>query len=219
MVQNLSLFANISKSQYQLTIDSFATLTGSRPEHYSTLVMLTSPKVVTKFEPNSKTTQYEQHKIHFKAEYNEDLGFDVTKYKDWVIQTFDIPFVNGKRKISNQNVLESSINVGNDTVLGFLNELGYKPDLVYLIKGLKFYYGNITLDIFQIFLKRETGLTCIDDGLFVLKSFINVEKSTDVENLTKASQELLNLKNELQGLVELETPDRNLMDSRIGIRK
>jgi mediator of RNA polymerase II transcription subunit 18 len=88
-----------------------------------------------------------------------------------------------------------------------------------MIKGVKFYYGSISLEIFQIFIKKDGEVVNLDENLYILRCFINVEKSTDVENLTNGSQELMNLKAELAGLVELETPDRNLMDSRIGIRK
>lgn len=218
-MQNLSLYASVSKSQYQLTVDSLSTLTGSNPQDYATVVLLASPKVIVKYEPNSKTTQYEQHKLHFKSLYDEKHGFDVSQYREWVVQTFDIPFVSGKRKVSNQNVLESHVDVGKDTLPELLDELGYKPDLVYMIKGVKFYYGSISLEIFQIFIKKDGEVVNLDENLYILRCFINVEKSTDVENLTNGSQELMNLKAELAGLVELETPDRNLMDSRIGIRK
>lgn len=220
MVQQLSLFASIHKSQYNLTIASLATLTGFQPSQFQSYNLICSPKTIVKYEPNSKNAQYEQYKIIMKSPFNEDED-DPKGSKEWIMQVNDIPSA-GKRKINIQSLLESNIQLNsNQTIEESLGDLGYKIESDYVLKGERFFHqNNITIEIFQILLKKEDGEWSVlnDDG-FVIKTFINVEKSTDIENLQKSSQILLNLKNELQGLIELDIPDRNSMDSRIGLRK
>ncbi|CCH43171.1 Mediator of RNA polymerase II transcription subunit 18 [Wickerhamomyces ciferrii] len=229
MVQQLSLFSSISKSQYELTKTSIETLTGFKSLTYQNINLISSPKIITKYEPNSKNAQYEQYKINLKAPFKPELHRN--DYKDWILSIMDIPSA-GKRKINTQSILESNIQIldKESNIDKYLDDLGYKVDTEYVIKGERFFYvNNITIEIFQILVKTETTQETevkekgdwepIDPNFYIIKAFINVEKATDIENLQKSSNHLLNLKNELTGLVELDISDRNSMDSRIGLRK
>lgn len=221
MVQQLSLFASITQSQYNLTIASFSTLTGFPPVQFQSYNLISSPKTIVKYEPNSKNAQYEQYKIILKSPFVPELPR--SKYKEWILQVNDIPSA-GKRKINTQSILESNIQLNDksQTIETILDDFGYKIENEYVIKGERFFYANnITIEIFQLLVKNNesSNWEILNNDSFIIKAFINVEKATDIENLQKSSQHLLNLKTELQGLIELNIPDRNSMDSRIGLRK
>ncbi|CDR41660.1 CYFA0S07e04742g1_1 [Cyberlindnera fabianii] len=219
MVQQLSLFGQITRSQHDITAVALGTLTGSAPSPYTTYTLLASPKRVVKYEPNSKNAQFEQYKLHLKSPY-DDTKKDRSEYSEWVLQVSDVPSA-GKRKISTQAIVESCILVQKDQSIDtVLDSIGYLVEKEYLVKGVRVFYGNIVIEMFQVLVKTAEGeWKELDDRAYLIKCFINVEKATDVENLQKSSQELMNLKNELTGFVELDIPDRNVMDSRIGIRK
>lgn len=222
MVQQLSLFASITQSQYNLTIASFSTLTGFPPVQFQSYNLISSPKTIVKYEPNSKNAQYEQYNIILKSPFDPELPR--SKYREWILQINDIPSA-GKRKINTQSILESNIQLHDksQTIETILDDFEYKIENEYVIKGERFFYANnITIEIFQLLVKNsenDNEWKVLNDDSFVIKAFINVEKATDIEKLQKSSQHLLNLKTELQGLIELNIPDRNSMDSRIGLRK
>jgi mediator of RNA polymerase II transcription subunit 18 len=208
MVQQLSLFGSIAQHQHELIITVLTTLAGSRPVEFNQLNMLIVPKVIVKYEPNSKTTQYEQHRLILKTDGN------LHEPKSWILQANDIPSA-GKRKVSLQNIVESCITLNEtQSIDSVMAKLGYITERQFNVKGHKWSYGNINIELFQVFINNQP----LDTG-YIIKSFINAEKTVDLELLNRASGELNALKGELHGLVELDIPDRNSMDSRIGFRK
>lgn len=213
MVQQLSLFAQVEHSQHTLLTTVLSTLTGQQPQKTSCLTLLATPKNIVKYEPNSKTAQFEQHRLMLKTAF--DTETQRTKYKAWIVQASDVPSA-GKRKTVTQNIVESCLTLhpqqNIDTVL---LKLGYVVSMEYVVQGMRWCYGNVVIDVFQVVTMDKKPL----DPSYVMKCFINVDKTTDVELLQRSTQELLGLKTELSGLVELDIPDRNSMDSRIGFKR
>ncbi|KAH3663421.1 hypothetical protein WICMUC_005947 [Wickerhamomyces mucosus] len=225
MVQQLSLFGITTQSQHSLLIASLSSLVGqTRSQKYENLTVLAKPTTIIKFEPNSTKQQYEQYKIQLKSKIDENFS-DIESLREWGLQVYDIPnqtvqnssSTKKKLNVNSQNFLESYIilNKG-DKLDDILKELGYERETSYRIKGERFYYGNITIELFQILIYVENEWILLDNSIMV-KTFINIAKITDLENINKSTQELVNLKMELTGLVDLSVPDKNNLDSRIGL--
>lgn len=113
-----------------------------------------------------------------------------------------------------------------DSFLQFLNDLGYDIINQYWVKGIRFFHGDIVIEIFKVFIKDETRMSLEKNksipirlldrsNSFQIKAFINIPKSTDIELINKGSKELLKLQDFLKNLVKLEIPDRIFMDSRV----
>lgn len=110
----------------------------------------------------------------------------------------------------------------NDSFLQFLSDLGYDVTNQYWIKGLRFFYNDIVIELFKIFVRddeytgKEIKLKLLDkSNTFQFKVYINIAKSTNVDAINKGTKELLKLKEVLLNLVKLEIPDRMFMDSRV----
>lgn len=214
MVQQLSLFAALPQHQQTLLDTVLSTLTGAHPQDFSCLTLLLSPKNIVKYEPNSKNTQYEQHRLKLKTTFDADRKRE--ELKEWILEASDIPSA-GKRKVSTQNIVESCVVLSeSQTVEQVFDRLGYAVEKEYVVQGRRWCYGNVVIELFSVLVGDERKPL---DAAQVVKCFVNVDKATDIELLQRSSQELLALKNELSGLIELEIPDRNSMDSRIGVRK
>ncbi|CEP24946.1 unnamed protein product [Cyberlindnera jadinii] len=214
MVQQLSLFAKVEANQHPLLTKVLSTLTGLPPHKLEYLSLLMVPKNIVKYEPNSKNAQFEQHRLKLNTSF--DPSKQKSDYKEWILQATDIPSA-GKRKTLTQNLVESCIVLKeSQNIESMFDKLGYTVEKEFVVRGQRWCYGNVVIKVFQVLVGEErTPL----DSSYVVKCFVNVDKTTDVELLQRSTQELLSLKNELTGLIELEIPDRNSMDSRIGIRK
>lgn len=111
-----------------------------------------------------------------------------------------------------------------DSFLQFLNDLGYDIVNQYWIKGVRFFHGDIVIEIFKVFIKDDSRksdnksipLKLLDgSNSFQMRAFMNVPKSTDLELINKGSKDLLKLQDFLKNLIKLEMPDRIYMDSRV----
>lgn len=67
----------------------------------------------------------------------------------WTIQLSDIP-AGGKNSVLIQNILEATI-YETDDVIGYLDELGYMHESEFWTNGLRFYYGNVIIELTQIY--------------------------------------------------------------------
>lgn len=242
MVQQLSLFSIIKQSEFALVRASLSSLTGqSHPQRYQHLTIICKPINVLEFEPNSTKQQFEQYKIQLKADLIPDDPqegpLDIESKREWAFQVYDIPTFatqqnstnsttakKVKININSQTFYESIIKLSpDDSIVTILKTLGYEFQTDYKVKGERFFYGNITIELFQVLVKDrqvegedvKISWKPINESTMI-KCFINVAKITDLENSTRSIHELSKLKSELQGLVELGVPDKNHMDSRIG---
>lgn len=110
----------------------------------------------------------------------------------------------------------------NDSFLQFLSDLGYDVINQYWIKGVRFFYNDIVIEIFKIFIRddnytgKEIKLKLLDESnTFQFKAYINIAKSTNVDAINSGTKELLKLQDLLGNLLKLEIPDRMFMDSRV----
>ncbi|KAL6449960.1 SRB5 Mediator of RNA polymerase II transcription subunit 18 [Candida maltosa Xu316] len=111
-----------------------------------------------------------------------------------------------------------------DSFLIFLSDLGYEVINQYWLKGIRFFHGDIIIEIYKIFI-RDDDIIESTDGIklklldesnqFQIKAYINVNKSTDIDLINAGVKELIKLQEFLKNLFVLEIPDRMFMDSRI----
>lgn len=214
MVHQLSLVGSVPSTQYEITVQTLQLLSGMNPidtqQHYVSL------KPRFPFKPEfilGKLNQIDQYRVKLISSYTgEKKSFSSAELKDkWCLQILDIPNA-GKRSTCQQNIYETLIvdTGAHDDLNGFLEELGYIVDYEYWSRGVRFYYNNIIVEMYQISV-LEANLT--DEWL--IKCFVNVAKSTDVESINQAVKWLESFAKEVQGLFELVIPDRLTMDSRI----
>jgi len=113
-----------------------------------------------------------------------------------------------------------------DSFLQFLSDLGYDVTNQFWIKGVRFFHGDVVIEIFKVFIRDddhvgdEIKLKLLDESnTFQFKAYINIAKSTNVDAINQGTKSLIKLQDILGNLVKLEIPDRMYMDSRIPIRK
>lgn len=111
-----------------------------------------------------------------------------------------------------------------DSFLQFLEDLGYDVINQFWMKGVRFFHGDIVIEIFKVFVrddekdaeKDKIRLKLLDpSNAFQIRTYINVPKSTDVELINQGTKDLLKLQEFLKNLIKLEIPDRMFMDSRV----
>lgn len=114
-----------------------------------------------------------------------------------------------------------------DSFLQFLEDLGYDVINQYWVKGIRFFHGDIVIEIFKVFIRDDSDtsrsendtripLKLLDEtNTFQIKTYITYPKGTNVDTITKGSKDLTHLKGTLNNLFELEVPDRMFLDSRV----
>ncbi|EGW32784.1 mediator of RNA polymerase II transcription subunit 18 [Spathaspora passalidarum NRRL Y-27907] len=114
--------------------------------------------------------------------------------------------------------------------LVFLQDLGYEVINQFWIKGIRFFHGDIIIEIFKVLIRDDTTannstaerikLKLLDESnTFQIRVYMNVSKSTDVEQINHGTKELIKLQEFLKNLFILEIPDRIFMDSRVTLTK
>lgn len=158
----------------------------------------------------------------------------------WTLQLSDIP-AGGKTQVSIQNIYETTI-YETDDIIGYLDELGYMHETEFWVKGMRFYFGDVIIELSRHYVIDDTiadqtgsssdGAIEISDtnikpksssnlkllnpnGSYLLKTFVNVGEVTDLESVVIGTRQLDGLKKELEDIVLLRIPDRTSMDSRI----
>ncbi|KAK6465460.1 mediator of RNA polymerase II transcription subunit 18 [Scheffersomyces coipomensis] len=147
---------------------------------------------------------------------------------------------NGASEESSTSIVKShSSDVSNDpdltgrkdSFLLLLESLGYGVVNQYWLKGVRFFQGDIVIEIFKIFIRDDNvsstdannnkiKLKLLDESnTFQIKAYINIPKSTDIEQISQGSKDLLKLQDLLKNLFKLEIPDRMFMDSRVTLKK
>mgnify|MGYP004706316583 CR=1 FL=1 len=155
----------------------------------------------------------------------------------WTLQISDIP-AGGENNVLIQNIYETTI-YKTDDIIGYLEELGYMHEVEFWVKGWRFYYNNIIFEISKLLLidnnsnNNDDDIINIDNestnntnnliklkdfddkGVYSIKAFVNISSFNDLESVAIGKKNLLDLKSQLQDLIDLHIPDRLLMDSRI----
>lgn len=117
-----------------------------------------------------------------------------------------------------------------DSFLQFLEELGYDVVNQYWSKGIRFFHGDIVIEIFKIFVRDDDPeassadlgikLKLLDESnTFQIKAFINYPKGTSVDLINQGTKSLVKIKELLHNLFELDVPDRMFMDARVNRNK
>lgn len=120
--------------------------------------------------------------------------------------------------------VEEPIPESKDSFLQFVEDLGYDVINQYWVSGIRFFQGDIIIEIYKIFVRDDSPssnkdkikLKLLDESnTFQIKTYINCPKSTDVEFVNQGTKDLLRLQEFFKNLFVLEVPDRMFMDSRI----
>lgn len=260
MVQQLSLTTQVERYKIQRLLLTLETLTGniSSPMHKHSVIL----KPRYPFTPENipgKVNQIDSYRIRMnriwedgypiKFESIDQIGADIfgesiTKPSEninssiWTLQLSDIP-AGGKNSVLIQNIYETTI-YQTDDVIGYLDELGYMHETEFWTNGVRFYYGNVILELSHIYiLDNKTDAIGVDlnitdgsnttnitsklklldgSGNCHVKAYVNVGALTDLESVSLGIKQLESLKRELSEIVELHIPDRTVMDSRINSR-
>lgn len=161
----------------------------------------------------------------------------------WTLQISDIPIAGKNQTCSAQTIYDSTLVhhhtkvvdkvekendqfefVRNDSFLQFLSDLGYDVINQFWLKGVRFFHGDIVIEIFKVFIRDDErqssdnaiSLKLLDESnTFQFKAYINVPRATDVDAINQGTKELLKLQEFLKNLIKLEIPYRIHMDSRV----
>lgn len=257
MVQQLSLAASALPGNLEKLLLTLKALTGqyAQPMHQHTIIL--RPRYPFTPEPApGKVTQIESYRIRMTRIWDSDSKLTVSetlfgesiKKQDtsindsiWTLQLSDIP-AGGKTQVSIQNIYETTI-YETDDIIGYLDELGYMHETEYWVNGVRFYYGDVIIELSRLYIQDDnknannassneaqidlTEETSVIDGAksklkllnpngsYFMKAFVNVGEVTDLESVAIATRQLDNLKKELEEVVTLRIPDRTSMDSRV----
>lgn len=116
-----------------------------------------------------------------------------------------------------------------DSFLQFIEDLGYDVVNQYWLKGIRFFYGDIVIEIFKLLVRDDEAVSTEESKLklklldesnaFQIKAYINFPKGASVDLINNGTKELTKLKESLHNLFELEVPDRMFMDSRVSTKR
>lgn len=125
---------------------------------------------------------------------------------------------------SKQNSSQGASTDAKDSFLQFIEDLGYDVVNQYWLKGIRFFYGDVIIEIFKLFVRDDNSaasdgklkLSLLDESnTFQIKAYINFPKGASVDLVNQGTKDLNKLKESLKNLFELEVPDRMYMDSRV----
>lgn len=183
----------------------------AKPDHLQTERTLTALETNGKESP-SKTNDSETDLMEIdpeKASKEMDTSEEATK-KESVHSNEDVEKPKDEK----------------DSFLQFLEELGYDVVNQYWAKGIRFFHGDIVIEIFKILVRdddldassadRGIKLKLLDESnTFQIKAFINYPKGASVDLVNQGTKDLVKMKELLHNLFELEVPDRMFMDARV----
>ncbi|KAG5419232.1 SRB5 [Candida metapsilosis] len=164
------------------------------------------------------------------TEIKKEDGVDDTNMESDTITNNDIATTATTVKTEPQQETKTSITKKSksDSFLILLNDLGYEVINQYWIKGVRFFYKDIIIEIYKIFIRDDDYVSASTSGsdaiklklldesnTFQIKCFVNVPKTTDVDLINSGAKELSKLQEFVKNLFILEIPDRMFMDSRI----
>lgn len=139
----------------------------------------------------------------------------------------DVMEIDGEEKPQNNDEkkdTQETKTISKDSFLQFIEDLGYDVVNQYWLKGIRFFYGDIIIEIFKLYVREDDGpiideklkLSLLDkSNTFQVKAYINFPKGASVDLINQGTKDLTKLKESLKNLFELEVPDRMYMDSRV----
>ncbi|CCD25891.2 Srb5p NDAI_0G01150 [Naumovozyma dairenensis CBS 421] len=141
----------------------------------------------------------------------------------WSLAISDIPAAGANKKVSLQTINESVLlySTGEKSSLSdTMNALGYNLDYNYVTIGVKFYLKHeLIIEVQKIWTINNNNDTAntlqVTKNGYLIKAYVDVNRSTDIDRINYTETLLLNLQRELQGYVDLVIPDRKSMDSRM----
>ncbi|KAK4691231.1 hypothetical protein P7C71_g5721, partial [Lecanoromycetidae sp. Uapishka_2] len=185
--------------------------------------------------PNKESSQ-EDVDVDMDHEENEGLnaaqalsqGKD-TKKERWILQFRDLPEVARPRAVTSRLISDVPIISGDP--IKFMSALDYSHTSSYLLKGHRFTHLSTNIQIYRLSIpplslsqnSASSASTIANDpmtrlldpsGTYVLQASVRVEDGSKVETMTRGVNELLNLKETLKGVVELEMKNRLALDTR-----
>lgn len=189
--------------------------------HHHTKVM--DEEVKVKHESDMEIDQNDEKKDENNQKPDTEQG---TKEEDNDVQE------NASEKQSNGDATAAAMKEvvvlsRRDSFLQFLEDLGYDVINQFWMKGVRFFHGDIVIEIFKVLIRddeQETSeekikLKLLDESnTFQIRAYINVPKSTDVDLINQGTKDLLKLQEFLKNLLKLEIPDRMFMDSRVNYK-
>lgn len=261
MVQQLSLSTQVPSSKVQKLLLTLETLTSNIQSEMNQHSIILKPRYP--FTPEikpGKVGQIESYFIRmnriweagypsiFSSSQQSDIkGESILRENNnllndsiWTLQLSDIP-AGGKTAVSIQNIYEATI-YQSDDIFGYLDELGYIYETEFWKNGVRFFYGNIIIEVYRLYiLHDEEKKKIIDSGIqnsdehqsnkdlqflklldksgnCFVKAYVNVGSLNDVDSVSLGTKQLESLKRELSEIIELHVPDRLAMDSRINSR-
>lgn len=235
MPQQVSLTGSIPLAQYALAVSTLEAYTGMRPAPVGTHTLVAQPYL--RYFPKAeagKVNQIEMYKLRVVREWapleaaerngiihthsvvhHEELGLHT-----WTLVVADIPLA-GRRSTTLQAVYESTITHGN--VLPYLTVLGYTMASEFWVRGVRFFHGDVVIELTRVYVgdsaessEDEVPLALLDvTGGYMVRAYVNVARTTDVDGLARADSALVALQAELAGLVKLGMVERGSMDGRV----
>ncbi|KAG8624254.1 hypothetical protein KVT40_007321 [Elsinoe batatas] len=145
----------------------------------------------------------------------------------WMARTQEIPEPETKNVVL-RRVTEESI-TGKD-IKGYVEGGKYRFVNEYLTEGHRFVYRDVVLHLHRVLVTKtsspgdgmSTTLPALEDlalldasGAFVLEATVRVEDRSKPALVQGAMEQLLALRNELKGAIELRVPERLSMDTRV----
>ncbi|KAK9478538.1 mediator complex, subunit Med18 [Lipomyces japonicus] len=245
LVQQLSLYAAFSPAKLSQVLSTLSALTGMRPisllEHHIVFSPTTATSAGAIAAPAGPPTAAPLESSRIDA--HRDMLVDNDAEQDWCLTVATLP-ESGKRPVQVQTLHSSQLQFG--PLFQYLRAIGYVYVYDYLERGHVFVHNGIVvvrvtqiapqepLQLHEIatFDKNEVVATetvaqgrdvnaAKFVGTYVVHAYVDVKPGSGVDQdlLGKAQERLESIKYEIRSLLELEIPDRSLLDPRVQIRR
>lgn len=154
MVLQISLSASLGETAP--LVQALETITGfDACEAYTQTVLLTPRFPYMPPEQAGQINQIQSHKMrlttlweHSKpcVSYLSAPKCDPTR--NWTFQLSDIPIAN-ETQFTSQNIYETTVE-SSDDIFGYVDELGYKMETEFWTHSLRWYWGDVIIELSQI---------------------------------------------------------------------
>ncbi|QPG74155.1 hypothetical protein FOA43_001479 [Brettanomyces nanus] len=178
MVQQLSLTSSVPENQFRTVRITLRALTGLRPEPLARHTIILKPKFpFTPEQSAGKVSQVDSYRIRMVRVWEMESTSDHMDVSDdqfllgesisdrssestrnesiWTMQLSDIP-AGGNRPVSIQNIYEATV-YKTDDIIGYMDEFGYMPEIEFWTKGYRYYYNDIIIEVFRLYVRSKDG--------------------------------------------------------------